>query len=245
MTIFVPNRCFSIPNIYRLHIFQKFQYFINRCLKNRFFMSINHVKNFLRLIDLRIAIGRLYLLASEYHKGNCNEYISCDQMKYIKISYSLNSETSLSDLNPNHTLPCISQYIAIQFIQIVLQIPSKSSSKSSRISTKRRSDSPPGIYSRYRLGRFLCLLRMPPLSSISWRGISLGFRTPPLFSSIPLVFAIHPVSPGGLFSSERSSTMSRFVPRGLCETAIGASALSGTRTTDGRGRTGILGTFSV
>ena len=110
MMVFAPNRCFSMCNIFRLYIFKKFKYYINLCLNNWFFMSIHHMKSFLRLIDLRIAIGRLYLLASEYHKGNCKEYMSWDQMKYIKISYSLSSETSSSKLNPNHILPCI--YIA-------------------------------------------------------------------------------------------------------------------------------------
>ncbi len=80
------------------------------------------MKSFPRLIDLRIMIGCLYLLASEYHKGNCKEYMSRDQMKYIKISYSLSSETSSSKLNPNHILPCI--YL------------NRSSSNSSKLSSK-------------------------------------------------------------------------------------------------------------
>ena len=123
MMVFAPNRCFSMCNIFRLYIFKKFKYYINLCLNNWFFMSIHHVKSFLRLIDLRIAIGRLYLLASEYHKGNCKEYMSWDQMKYIKISYSLSSETSSSKLNPNHILPCI-------YLNKSLSNSSKLSSKS-------------------------------------------------------------------------------------------------------------------
>jgi len=102
MMIFASNRYFSIYNIFELYIFKKFKYYINLYLNNWFFINIYHMKNFLRLINLRIIIECLYLLISEYYKRNCKKYINWDQMKYIKINYYLNSEIFSSKLNSNH-----------------------------------------------------------------------------------------------------------------------------------------------
>ena len=100
--IFILNKYFSIYNIFKLYIFKKFKYYINLCLNNWFFISIYYMKNFLRLIDLKIMIEYLYLLISEYHKENCKKYMNWNQMKYIKINYYLNSETFSSKLNSNY-----------------------------------------------------------------------------------------------------------------------------------------------